>query len=71
MAIENKYGDVDIKGIPEDEPIFIFRAQDVFAALILRLYQTMRRSAGDHHGADDIGLAIRRFESWGTKKIPD
>jgi len=71
MAIENKYGDINIKGIPENEPIFVFRAQDVFGGLILRLYQLMRRSAGDPHGADDINLAIRRFETWKTKKIPD
>jgi len=71
MAIENKYGDIDVPGIPDNEPIFIFRAQDIFAGLILRDYQSMRRSAGDPHGADDISLAIKRFEAWGTKKIPD
>lgn len=71
MAIENKYGDIEVPGIPDDEPIFIFRAQDIFAGMILRGYQTMRFSAGDRSGAEDISLAIKRFESWPTKKIPD
>jgi len=71
MAIENKYGDVNVPGIPENEPIFIFRAQDIFAGLILRMYQEFRRSSGDRKGADNISLAISRFDAWGTKKIPD
>ena len=71
MARENKYGDVHVKGIPEDEPIFIFRAQDAFAGIILRMYQTLLLSAGRRDMADNMKLAVNRFDAWETKKIPD
>lgn len=71
MAIENKYGDVQVMGIPTDEPIFIFRAQDCFAGIILRLYQVMVRAAGRKEMAEKIDLSIARFDAWETKKIPD
>ena len=71
MAKDNKYGDIDIPAINEDEPVFILRGQDVLAPITIRFYQELRRSAGDREGAEDINLAIKRFEVWGTKKLPD
>ncbi len=71
MAKENKYGFVDVDHIPDDEPIFIFRAQDALATIAIRFYQELRRSIGDKEGADDIELAIKRFNAWDTKKLPD
>ena len=71
MANENKYGQINIQGIPENEPIFVFRAQDALATIAIRFYQELRRSAGDREGAADIELAIKRFNTWGTKKLPD
>ena len=33
MAIENKYGELVIDGIPVDEPVFLLRSQDATARL--------------------------------------
>ncbi len=71
MANENKYGQINIQGIPDNEPIFVFRAQDALAGIVLKFYQELRRSAGDREGAESINLAIKRFEVWETKKLPD
>lgn len=38
MAFDKKYGSVDIDGIPDDEPIFIIRAQDKSAPQVVTQY---------------------------------
>jgi len=40
MAVDRKYGKVLVekKNIPEDEPVFVIRAQDILSGLILRYY---------------------------------
>jgi hypothetical protein len=70
MAKELKYGDIEIEGIPEDEPIFIFRAQDCFAHALLETYAQLRFSAGDKEGSDSVRHSARRFSAWPVKKIP-
>ena len=71
MAKDRKYSDVDVEGIPEDEPIFVLRAQDVFAVATLKFYQGLRDSSGDLGGANDLDYTISMFRSWKPKKIPD
>jgi hypothetical protein len=70
MAKEEKYGAIDIKGIPEDEPVFVLRAQDVFAPVILKHYADLRdcASAG---GGNRIRVIREHFIDWPKKKIPD
>ena len=71
MAEDTKYGTVDIEEIPEWEPIFVLRAQDIFAVATIKFYQGLRDSAGDLGGANDLDHTIEVFRSWETKKIPD
>ena len=71
MAKDTKYNIVDVEGIPEDEPIFVLRAQDVFAVAMLKFYQSLRDSSGDFGGANDLDHTIGEFRSWRPKKIPD
>ena len=71
MAKDTKYNDVDVEGIPEDEPIFVLRAQDVFAIATIKFYQELRESSGDLGGANDLDHTISMFKSWKPKKIPD
>ena len=71
MAKDRKYSDVDVEGIPEDEPIFVLRAQDVFAVATIKFYQGLRDSSGDLGGANDLYHTIAMFKSWKPKKIPD
>ena len=71
MAKDSKYNIVDVKGIPDDEPIFVLRAQDVFAVAVLKFYQGLRDSSGDLGGASDLDHTIAAFRFWNPKKIPD
>ncbi len=41
MAVDNKYGEIEIEGIPADEPVFVLRAQDRLSTPILIRYQNM------------------------------
>jgi hypothetical protein len=71
MAIEQKYGKLNIPGIPDNEPIFIFRAQDVFAGHVLDYYAQLRNGAGDIKGTNAVYNVANDFRQWPTKKIPD
>ena len=71
MAIDAKYGKVSIKGIPEDEPVFIFRAQDMLAPLVLAYYRDLREALGDLDVIDRIEHQRRRFLTWKPRKLPD
>lgn len=48
MAIDLKYGRVELeKGtIGEDEPVFVFRAQDRLLPYLLTMYEALCESAG-------------------------
>jgi hypothetical protein len=72
MAIDLKYGHVTIPGIPDDEPVFILRAQDKFAEETVRYYG----SAAAGHGqpmkwAKRVDAARDAIAAWPKKKIPD
>jgi len=80
MAVDGKYGKVTFEKephtpIPDDEPVFIFRAQDELANIVLLEYMEICRQ----HGCDDkhvaaIGDAYERFVAWGedhATKLPD
>lgn len=41
MALDMKYGQIDIPGIPEDEPVFILRAKDSLSELAISEYQSL------------------------------
>lgn len=41
MAQDLKYGDVDIPGVPDDEPVFILRARDVLSEATISDYQAL------------------------------
>lgn len=71
MAREAKYGNLTIPGIPDDEPVFIFRAQDQLAPVALEAYKAAREGVGDIAGADGVSQAIHDFSQWPMKKMPD
>lgn len=68
MAFDSKYGEVDIKGVPDDEPVFILRGQDLTATVALQMYSDIQI---DHAIKESVSLTIKRFQAWGTKKMPD
>lgn len=46
MAIDNKYGKIDIPGIPDDEPVFVIVAQDKLAPEAIKGYSSIAYSYG-------------------------
>ena len=71
MARDTKYGDVQVMGIGDEEPIFILRAQDVFAIHVLKVYRGLRESSGDIPGVQSVQASIDAFGNWVYKKVPD
>lgn len=76
MANALKYGQVDISGIPEDEPVFVVRAQDVLSLPLVAEYRKLCMGAGcdrTHLAAvDDVHAAVRQWQNGNNRvKVPD
>jgi len=73
MGHSGKYGVIktEFGNIPEDEPVFLFRAQDKYTADILIKYALQRYSDGDRKAYDQIMLAVDKVRAWPTNKKPD
>ncbi len=72
MALDKKYGIVNIPGVPQDEPVFILRGQDAAAAETILHYAEVAHRVG----ADPVHIRhiLKSYESvarWPIKKIPD
>ncbi len=71
MAISGKYGRIDIPNVPDDEPVFIFRAQDKLSLPMIEIYKILAVSH-DAPIASQLDAEIKRFKEWtGNKKLPD
>lgn len=58
--------------IPDDEPVFLLRAQDRFAATIVRMYRMLLLLAGIVGPiADALAAHADDMEAWPKKKDPD
>jgi hypothetical protein len=58
--------------IPQDEPVFLLRAQDNCAVPTLESYKrSAKRSGCTPEFLDTIDRMIDRFRKWGPKKTPD
>ncbi len=71
MAVSGKYGKIDIPRIPDDEPVFILRAQDALAEGTIEIYKVI---AAMHNSPITDGLEeeMERFRNWkGRRKMPD
>jgi hypothetical protein len=67
MAIDNKYGRVDVEHgtIAADEPVVVFRAQDQLLPALLEAYAELCRSAGSPPvHLVGIASARARVEAW-------
>jgi hypothetical protein len=81
MALDGKYRveriDPDAgTPLPDDEPVFVLRAQDMIAADMVRLYSAhfLRVSDGSPEAIETYWriLAIAdRMDAWPIKKVPD
>ena len=75
MGYDLKYGRVTTEygEIPDDEPVFLFRAQDKLAYPILISYLAMADGFGnfDEDAIDQIYEQAQSFKEWPTKKLSD
>jgi hypothetical protein len=72
MALDRKYGQVSVPGIPEDEPIFILRGQDSIAYAAIMQYAALCESAGtapEH--VEHARKSADVLSYWPVKKLPD
>ena len=66
--IEDKYGQIHVVGIPDNEPCFLIRAQDSFAVGFLKLY-AMFRSGIDDAECVRLRTTIENFTKWPKRKV--
>jgi hypothetical protein len=56
---------VDTAGkIPEDEPVFLLRAQDIHAPATLRFYARLLDEAGNNEMAEELKVHARQMIIW-------
>lgn len=69
-GVDAKYGHLHIQGVPQDEPVFILRAQDAHAIYVIEEY---KRLAASHNTemAHSLQLTLDRFRAWPVRKLPD
>lgn len=72
MAIDRKYGVVNLPGVPADEPVFILRGQDAAAAGAILFYavEAQRIGSAPSH-VKRIFESYEAVAAWPIKKIPD
>lgn len=64
MATENKYN-IEVPGIPKDEPVILFRAQDVTTPALLEAYALFCQHVGSPREHVEHVRAIRdNFLDW-------
>ena len=74
MTNSTKYGRITSseKEIPEDEPVFLLRAQDEFAADVVRYYASrVAVKATGHPIVNEIREFASLMDAWPVKKRPD
>jgi hypothetical protein len=58
--------------IPEDEPVFLLRAQDKYFDKMLRYYRNLvEQDMGDKKILDAVTTHIKLGQDWPVKKYPD
>ncbi len=68
-----KYGRIttELKDIPEDEPVFLLRGQDVLAVENVLYYADAREAVGHDEAALEIRELAARMANWRPRRIPD
>lgn len=67
----NRFQDPENK-IPDDEPVFLLRAQDRCAAKVVRFWaQFNKDSGGDHALSEQVMEWAIEFDKWPVKKHAD
>lgn len=76
MAVDQKYGNVEVEKVPgnpfiEDEPVFLLRGRDVVAVATVRHYaQTCERHGSPKAHVESVLEAADAMAAW-QKENPD
>lgn len=57
--------------IPEDEPVFLLRAQDKLAWLVVKIYAFCAELIGQHILSEVCKEHAKKMKEWPIKKTPD
>lgn len=82
MALDTKYGQIEIPGVPDDMPVFILLAKDAFAVPTIARYRNFAAAIEDvdEQRSDEwmkgVDAEVERFSTWQAKnkdqvKLPD
>lgn len=77
MAVDLKYGKLEIPGIPADEPVFVLRAQDYWALDTIDSYLArcdggpLSSPTAHLAGVREAALAFQRWQLEYETKVPD
>lgn len=75
--VTGKYQIVDVQKtdgtwIPDDEPVFVLRAQDILASIAVMQYADLYQAAtGDFHHSSEIRAFAQVMTTWSPRKLPD
>lgn len=65
-----KNDDRCLNKVSDDEPIFVFRAQDTSAPLMIRQWIHLNRMTLDQAHIDEALDCAKRMEAWPTRRLP-
>lgn len=57
--------------LPEDEPVFILRGRDPFAAPLVRMYAQLKGSITTERDVNDLMELAREMEEFEHHRLPD
>ncbi len=75
--VTGKYSEVHVvkadgTPIPDDEPVFVLRAQDILAPIAVHHYARLFYGAtGDYHHSSEIHAFAQVMTTWEPRKLPD
>jgi len=70
MAISQKYGKINIEGVPDNEPVFVVRAQDALGIPVLIEYARQRLNINTEFNKDEFKKIVVSFADWSPTKLP-
>lgn len=71
MAVSKKYGKIDIQGVPDNEPVFVIRAQDTLGIPVIIEYLRQRMNLGCYVDRAEFADIVKSFADYSPKKLPD
>lgn len=66
MALDAKYGKIDIPGVPDDEPVFVIRGRDAIGPRSVESYAVRASGAGCDRefidGVNAVAASMKKYQ---------